>query len=55
MEIRPIREVHGAYARSDGMIKYPESKGVMPTGGIRDYITTWTFGVKRKATKTARH
>lgn len=55
MEIRPIPQIHGAYARSDGMIKFPDSMAEMPNGGVRNYVTSWIFGVKRKAEKTARH
>lgn len=55
MDIKPIIEVAGAFARSDGMIKFPESKAIMPHGGERTYKTVWKRGTVTKASKTARH
>jgi len=55
MEIRPIAAIPGAFAREDGAIKLPELIGRMRGGGTREYKTKWTFGVKTRASKTARH
>ncbi len=55
MEIRPITAIPGAFAREDGAIKLPESTRPMPRGGVREYKTKWVFGVKCRASKTARH
>jgi len=52
---KPIKNIPGAFARSDGMIKLPETKAKMPNGGERTYKTKWIFGVKRKSSRTARH
>ena len=55
MDIKPIIEVAGAFCRSDGMIKFPESKALMPNGNERTYKTVWKRGTRTKASKTARH
>lgn len=55
LEIKEIKFIKGALARSDGYIKLPESQSFMPHGGIRKYKTKWVKGVKRKASKTALH
>ena len=36
-------------------MKFPDVKANMPHGGERVYKTKWVFGVKRRASKTARH
>lgn len=51
----PIPEIPGAFAREDGFIKLPSSFAQMPNGGIRKYETKWVRGVKRRASKSARH
>lgn len=53
--VRPIPEIKGAFARSDGMVKMPESRAMMPNGGERIYKTKWITGTKTKSSKTARH
>ncbi len=55
MEIRKIPSVPGALARSDGMVKFPNSTAKMPHGGIRTYKTKWVFGTLTRASTTARH
>ena len=52
---KPIPSIEGAYANDLGEIKLPESAIEMPNGGERRYKTTWVRGVKRRASKTARH
>ena len=52
---KPIREIEGAMARSDGFIKFPNTKARMPNGGVREYNTKWRRGTKTKESKTARH
>lgn len=53
--IRHIPSIPGALANSLGQIKLPENSSEMPNGGIRKYKTKWISGVKRRASKTARH
>jgi hypothetical protein len=55
MIIKPVLSIEGAFANDLGQIKFPESTLKMPNGGVRRYKTRWVFGVKRKASKTARH
>ena len=55
MTVKPITEVLGALARSDGRIKWADSVGMMPHGKLRQYKTKWITGVVTKASKTARH
>ena len=55
MEKREIKSIDGAMANGMGQIKFPCSESKMPNGGTRAYITKWVFGVKRRASKTARH
>ena len=55
MTVKPITEVLGALARSDGKIKWADCVGVMPHGGLRQYKNKWIAGVVSKASKTARH
>ena len=53
--VKPIPAIPNALARSDGKIKLPDTKAKMPHGGWREYKTKWVTGVKRRASKTARH
>ncbi|NQX73911.1 MAG: HNH endonuclease [Epibacterium sp.] len=55
MDTRPIREISGAIARSDGAVKMPNTFARMPHGGVREYKTKWIYGSIRKSSKTARH
>jgi len=55
MKIVEIKSIHGALARSDGFVKFPDVEAAMPHGGIRAYKTKWISGQKRRASKTARH
>ena len=55
MEWKPIPSIPGAYANDLGQIKLPEAKAKMPHGGERIYKTKPVYGVKRRASKTARH
>jgi hypothetical protein len=55
LQIKPIPAIPNALARSDGMIKLPETSAKMPHGGVRTYKTSWIKGVKRRSSKTARH
>ena len=55
MIIKPIPLISGALANDQGQIKLPEGEAQMPNGGVREYKTKWIFGVKRRASKTARH
>jgi hypothetical protein len=55
MLIKPIPSIPGALAREDGMFKLPESKALMPNGGLRTYKTKWRRGTKTKAAQNARH
>ena len=55
MIIKPIPSVSGAFANCSGEIKLPESETEMPNGGVRKYATKWIKGVKRRASKSARH
>jgi hypothetical protein len=52
---KPVPSRLGVTASSFGRICMPERKAEMPHGGIRLYKTSPTYGVKRKASKTARH
>jgi hypothetical protein len=52
---KPIPLIPGAKANSCGAIKLPDTEAQMPNGGVRSYKTKWVFGVKRRASKTARH
>jgi len=52
---KPVPSKTGLLASSLGRIKLPNSIAKMPNGGIRKYETKPTFGVKTKASKTARH
>ena len=45
----------GMIASSLGRVKLPDGQAPLPNGGIRDYKPKPTFGVKTKASKTARH
>ena len=45
----------GVIASSFGRIKLPDSVAKMPSGVIREYNPKPTYGVKTKASKTARH
>ena len=54
-EIKKIRCIGGAVARSDGFIKLPECTAPLPNGSIRSYKTKWIKGVRRKSSKNARH
>ena len=55
MRIKPIPSIPGALANDLGQIKLPESISQMPNGGERAYKTKWIFGVRRKASRGARH
>ncbi len=55
MIIKPVLSIEGAFANDLGQIKFPESTLKISNGGVRRYKTRWVFGVKRKASKTARH
>lgn len=55
MNVKPIPSIHGALANDLGQVKLPESRSKMPNGGERVYKTKWIFGVRRRASKTARH
>ena len=53
--IREIPSIPGAYARDDGMVKFPECTARMPHGGVRKYKTKWIKGTLRKSAKAAAH
>jgi hypothetical protein len=52
---KPVPSKQGITASSLGRIKLPDSVATLPNGGIRKYQPKPTFGVKTKASKTARH
>lgn len=51
----PVPSMPGVMASSHGRIKLPERTTKMPHGGVRKYITKPLFGVKTKASASARH
>ena len=55
LKIVKMPAIPNALARSDGMIKFPDTRAKMPHGGWREYKTKWIKGVETKASKTARH
>jgi hypothetical protein len=52
---KPVPSKEGVQASSIGRVRLPERTVNMPNGGTRRYFTKPTFGVKTKASKTARH
>ena len=55
LESMPIPSIPGAVAFSDGTIKFPDGKSMMPHGVMRDYKTKRIRGVLRRSAKNARH
>jgi len=52
---KPVPSKPGLMASSWGRVKLPDSVAKTPNGGIRKYQPKPTFGIKTKASKTARH
>jgi len=52
---KPIPSKPGMMASSFGRVKLPAGKASAPNGGLISYEPKPTFGVKTKASKTARH
>ena len=53
--VKPIKSIPGAFACSDGTVKFPEVRVKMPNGGERVYKTKFVKGVLRRASKKAKH
>lgn len=51
----PVPSKPGLMASSWGRIQLPKSDAAMPNGGSRSYYPKPTFGLKSRASKTARH
>jgi hypothetical protein len=54
-EWKPVPSKPGLMASSLGRVKLPDGVAPLPNGGIRKYEPKPTYGVKTKASKTARH
>jgi len=52
---KPVPSKEGVMASSLGRVRLPSRTATMPNGGERDYHPKPTYGVKTKASKTARH
>lgn len=52
---KPVPSYPGLMASSLGRIKFPDREAAMPHGGMRVYRTKPIYGVKTKASRTARH
>lgn len=52
---KPVPSKPGLMASSLGRVKLPDGVAPLPNGGIRKYEPKPTYGVKTKASKTARH
>lgn len=52
---KPVPSKTGILASSWGRIKLPDSVAKTPSGGIRKYEPKPTYGIKARASKTARH
>lgn len=52
---KPVPSKPGLMASSFGRVKLPDGVAPLPNGGIRKYEPKPTFGVKTRASKTARH
>jgi hypothetical protein len=52
---KPIPSKPGMMASSLGRVKLPASTAPVPNGGFRSYEPKPTFGVRTKASKTAKH
>jgi hypothetical protein len=52
---KPVPSRLGVMASSWGRIKLPDGIAKMPNGGVRSYQPKPTYGVKTRASKTARH
>jgi hypothetical protein len=52
---KPVLSKPGVIASSWGRIKLPDGVAKMPNGGVRRYQPKPIYGVKTKASKTARH
>ena len=55
MIVKNTEDIEGALVNDLGQIKLPEVKAKMPSGVLRLYKTKWKWGVKTKASKSARH
>lgn len=55
MIVKNTEDIEGALVNDLGQIKLPEVKAKMPSGVFRLYKTKWKWGVKTKASKSARH
>jgi len=51
----PVPSYPGLVASSWGRVKLPDGEARLPYGGFRKYNPKPTYGVKRKASKNARH
>lgn len=51
----PVPSYPGLMASSWGRVRLPDGEAPLPNGGVRKYFPEPTYGVKRKASKTARH
>lgn len=52
---KPIPSKPGMMASSFGRVKLPDGEVKMQNGGTRKYTTKPTFGIKTRASKSARH
>lgn len=52
---KPVPSKPGLMASSFGRVKLPDGTAKLPNGGVREYKPQPTYGIKTKASKTARH